>query len=140
MKLHTKFGVAAANPAFGIQQNALAGGLTESSVAYGQLPLVNPHAGITNYGYNMSESSILTQDPKEALKTEPDKNVYLVFGGHHYLFQGHEGSPGGCVTRVNLDETDLTKRVTLLSDTRSDGVAVPPFDESPGTRSRTSFS
>jgi hypothetical protein len=118
----------AVNPAFGIQPNVLADGLTESPVAYGQLPLVNPHGGVTNYGYNTSKGGPLTQDPKEAFKTEPDKNVYLVFGGKHYLFQGHEGAPAGYVTRIDLDEPDLTKRVVLISDTRSDGAAVPTFD------------
>jgi hypothetical protein len=118
----------AANSAFGVQSNVLASGLTESAVAYGQLPLVNAHGGITNYGYNTSNGGPLTQNPKEAFKSEPDKNVYLVFGGKHYLFQGHEGAPAGYVTRINLDEPDLTKRVTLISDTRTDGVAVPTFD------------
>ncbi|MDQ1609292.1 MAG: hypothetical protein QOE16_2024 [Microbacteriaceae bacterium] len=118
----------AANSAFGIQSNVLASGLTESAVAYGQLPLVNAHGGVTNYGYNTSNGGALTQSPNEAFKTEPDKNVYLVFGGKHYLFQGHEGGPGGYVTRVNLDEPDLTRRVTLIADTRSDGAAVPTFD------------
>jgi hypothetical protein len=118
----------AANSPFGIQNNVLAAGLEQSPVAYGQLPLANPHGGTTHYGYNTSDGGPLTQDPKEAFKTEPDKNVYLVFGGVHYLFQGHEGGPQGYVTRINLDEKDLAKRVTLVSDTRSDGGAVPNFD------------
>lgn len=118
----------AANSAFGVQQNVLAGGLSESPVAYGQLPLVNATGGVTNYGYNTSHGGPLTQDPKEAFKTEPDKNVYLVFGGKHYLYQGHEGGPAGVVTRINLDEPDLAKRVTLVASTRSDGGAVPTFD------------
>jgi hypothetical protein len=118
----------AANSAFGIQSNVLASALTENAVAYGALPLVNAHGGITNYGYNTSNGGPLTQNPKEAFKSEPDKNVYLVFGGKHYLFQGHEGAPAGYVTRINLDETDLTKRVTLIADTRTDGAAVPTFD------------
>jgi hypothetical protein len=117
-----------ANSAFGIQNNVLAAGLTQSPVAYGQLPLSNPHGGISHYGYNTANGGPLTQDPHEAFKTEPDKNVYLVFGGKHYLFQGHEGSPVGYVTRINLDEKDLAKRVTLIADTRSDGAAVPTFD------------
>lgn len=124
----TTNGGVAANSAFGIQNNVLAAGLEQSPVAYGQLPLTNPNGGISHYGYNTSNGGPLTQDTHEAFKTEPDKNVYLVFGGGHYLFQGHEGGPQGYVTRINLDEKDLTKRVTLISDTRSDGAAVPTFD------------
>ncbi|WP_051973159.1 hypothetical protein [Cryobacterium sp. MLB-32] len=122
-----KVGVAS-NSAFGIQNNVLAAGLEQSPVAWGQLPLANPNAGISHYGFNTSNGGPLTQDPHEAFKTEPDKNVYLTFGGTHYLFQGHEGGPQGYVTRVNLDEPDLTKRITLIADTRSDGAAVPNFD------------
>jgi hypothetical protein len=118
----------AANPTLGIQNNVLAAGLTQSPVAYGQLPLSNPHDGISHYGYNTSTGGPLTQDAHEAFKSEPDKNVYLVFGGKHYLFQGHEGAPHGYVTRINLDEKDLTKRVTLIADTRSDEASVPTFD------------
>ncbi|MDJ0377992.1 alkaline phosphatase PhoX [Cryobacterium sp. PH31-L1] len=118
----------AANSAFGLQNNVLAVGLTQSAVAYGQLPLTNPDGGISHYGYNTVSGGPLTQDPAEAFKTEPDKNVYLVFGGKHYLFQGHEGAPQGYVTRINLDEPDLTKRVTLIASTRSDGQPVPTFD------------
>jgi hypothetical protein len=118
----------AANAAFGVQQNVLADGLTASPVAYGQLPLVNPQGGITHYGYDTSNGGPLTQNPKEAFKTEPDKNVYLVFGGKHYLYQGHEGGPGGYVTRINLDEPEVSKRVTLITAIRSDGAPVPTFD------------
>ncbi|MDQ1556896.1 MAG: hypothetical protein QOI02_1898 [Actinomycetota bacterium] len=118
----------AANPAVGIQDNVLGLGLDESPVAWGQLPLANPVGGLTNYGFNTTNGGPLTQDPHEAFKTEPDKNVYLVFGGKHYLYQGHEGAPTGYVTRINLDETDLKKRVTLIASTRTDGAAVPTFD------------
>jgi hypothetical protein len=118
----------AANPAFGIQQNVLATGISENPVAYGQLPLVNADGGVSHYGYNTSNGGPLTQNAKEAFKTEPDKNVYLVFGSKHYLFQGHEGGPGGYVTRIDLDQADLSKRVTLVADTRTDGAAVPTFD------------
>lgn len=122
-----KAGVAA-NSAFGVQNNVLAAGLEQSPVAWGQLPLANPNGGISHYGYNTSNGGPLTQDAKEAFKTEPDKNVYLVFAGKHYLFQGHEGGPQGYVTRVDLDEPDPTKRVTLIADSRSDGGTVPTFD------------
>lgn len=122
-----KSGVAA-NSAFGIQNNVLAAGLEQSQVAYGQPPLNNPNGGISHYGYNTSNGGPLTQDAKEACKTEPDKRVYLTFDGKHYLFQGHEGGPQGYVTRVDLDEPDLAKRASLVADTRSDGAAVPSFD------------
>ena len=122
--------VSSANPRLGVQNNVLAPGLWQTSVAWGNLPLVNPDlpAGVTHYGYVTSGGGPLTQDPKEAFKTEPDKNVYLVLGGHHYLFQGHEGAPDGYVTRIDLDEKDATKRVTLIADTNPDGSRLPPFD------------
>ena len=77
-------------------------------------PLANPEpaTGATHYGYVTSGGGPLAQDPKEAFKTEPDKNVYLAAGGHRYLFQGHEGGPQGYVTRIDLDEKDLAKCVS----------------------------
>ncbi len=65
---------------------------------------------------------------KEAHKTEPDKNTYLVFRkglggadpnydyGIHFLYQGHESGVGGAgyVTRINLD-ADAAHRVTLMA-------------------------
>jgi len=121
----------AANPRAGIQDNVLISSLDESFVAWGHLPLENPDAakGITHYGYNTSKSSVLTQDPNETYKTEPDKNAYLTFNGHHYLYQGHELGPQGYVTRVDLDQTDLAKKVRLMSDTGAGADAAPPtFD------------
>ena len=122
--------VPSANARFGIADNVLGAGLSETSVAWGALKLTNPDtaAGITHYGYNTSNGGPLTQDPHEAFKTEPDKNAYLVFGGKHYLFQGHEGAPRGYVTRINLDETDPAKRVTLIADTDASGNPLPTFD------------
>lgn len=122
--------VMSANPRVGIQSNVLGGGLSGTSVAWGALALTNPDAdnGITHYGYDTSNGGPLTQDPNEAFKTEPDKNVYLVFGSHHYLFQGHEGGPRGYVTRIDLDATDPAQRVSLVSDTAADGSALPVFD------------
>jgi len=119
-----------ANPRFGVQSNALAAGLSQTSVAWGNMPLANPDpvAGITHYGYITTTGGLLTQDPKEAFKTEPDKNVYLVLGGHHYLYQGHEGGPRGYVTRIDLDEKDAAKRVSLVADTGTDGNKLPTFD------------
>jgi hypothetical protein len=122
--------VSAAKPRFGVQDNVLAPGLTQTSVAWGALPLTNPDgaSGVTRYGYNTSNGGPLTQDPKEAFKTEPDKNVYLTLGGHHFLFQGHEGGPHGYVTRVDLDQADPAKRVALMSDKDTSGAALPNFD------------
>jgi hypothetical protein len=117
-----------ANPAYGVQDSMLAPGLDQRPVAYGALPLANPHGGTTHYGYETSNGGPLTQDPHEAYKSEPDKNVYLVFGGHHYLYQGHEGGPHGYVTRIDLDEQDLDKRVSLVTDASSDGSPLPTFD------------
>ena len=124
------FGRPAANPREGVQDNVLSSNLDETSVAWGQLPLTNPDTalGNTHYGYNTSNSGPLTQNPKEAFKTEPDKNVYLVLGGHHYLYQGHEGGPAGLVTRVDLDQTDPAKRVSLLADKNAAGEKAPTFD------------
>ena len=121
-----------ANPRSGIQDNDLAGGLDETSVAWGQLPLTNPDTtlGNTHYGYNTSNNGggPLTQDPKEAFKTEPDKNAYLIFNGHHYLYQGHEGGPAGYVTRIDLDQTHPAKKVTLIADKDAAGAKLPTFD------------
>lgn len=122
--------VSFASPRVGVQNNVLAPGLSQTSVAWGNLPLANPDsaAGVTHYGYVTSKGGPLTQDPKEAFKTEPDKNVYLTMGAHHYLFQGHEGSPAGYVTRIDLDQKDPSKRVSLVADTDVDGNKLPPLD------------
>ncbi|WP_343907221.1 alkaline phosphatase PhoX [Nocardioides aquiterrae] len=123
-------GVPAANARSGIADNVLTPSATETSVAWGSLPLVNPDTanGVTHYGYNTATPGPLTQAADEARKTEPDKNVYLVFNGHHYLYQGHEGGPRGYVTRIDLDQTDPAKRVSLVSDVAADGSAFPTID------------
>ncbi len=41
---------------------------------------------------------------------------------------GHEIGPRGYVTRINLDESDPLKRVTLISDTDTTGNAYPTID------------
>jgi hypothetical protein len=122
--------VASANPKFGIENNVLTPSATETSVAWGNLPLTNPDVanGVTHYGYNTADGAPLTQMTNEAHKTEPDKNVYLVLGGKHYLYQGHEIGPRGYVTRINLDEANPLKRVTLISDTDTAGNAYPTID------------
>jgi len=63
--------VASANPRLGVQNNVLASGLSQTSVAWGNLPLANPDiaAGVTHYGYVTSGGGPLTLDPKEALKS-----------------------------------------------------------------------
>ena len=122
--------VPSANTRDGVRDNVLANGLRERAVAWGQLPLTNPGtaSGDVRYGYNTSNGGPLTQDPKEAFKTEPDKNAYLVLAGHHYLYQGHEGGPAGYVTRIDLDQTDPAKRVTLVTDQDVSGAKLPDFD------------
>ncbi|MHA3836031.1 alkaline phosphatase PhoX [Terrabacter sp. AAH1] len=119
-----------ANPKFGVQNNVLTPSASQTSVAWGNLPLTNPDTanGVTHYGYNTLDGAPLTQTKNEAHKTEPDKNVYLVLGAKHYLYQGHEIGPRGYVTRINLDETDPLKRVTLISDTDIAGNAYPTID------------
>lgn len=123
-------GVPSPNPKFGVENNVLTPSATQTSVAWGNLPLTNPDVanGVTHYGYNTLDGGPLTQTKDEAPKTEPDKNVYLTFGGKHYLYQGHEGGPRGYVTRINLDETDPAKRVTLITDTDPDGNTFPTID------------
>src|SRR3954454_8635335 len=123
-------GVPAANPRVGVQDNVLTPSARQTSVAWGNLPLTNPDTanGVTHHGYNTSNGGTLTQSATEAFKTEPDKNVYLVFAGKHYLYQGHEGGPSGYGTRINLDETDPAKRVTLISDVNAQGQAYPTID------------
>ncbi|HJQ06891.1 MAG TPA: alkaline phosphatase PhoX [Nocardioides sp.] len=122
--------VPTANPRFGVESNALTPSATETSVAWGGLPLANPDTanGVTRYGYNTANGGPLTQATNENNKTEPDKNVYLTFNGHHYLYQGHEGGPRGYVTRIDLDQTDLSQRVTLISDVDAAGNAFPTID------------
>jgi hypothetical protein len=122
--------VPTANLRTGIENNVLTPSATQTSVAWGNLPLTNPDTanGVTHYGYNTLDGAPLTQTADEAHKTEPDKNVYLTFAGHHYLYQGHEIGPRGYVTRVNLDETDPAKRVTLISDKDPQGNPYPTID------------
>ena len=80
---------------------------------------------------------------KEAKKTEPDENTYLVFKhgldgadpgydyGTHFLFQGHEGGAGGAgdITRINLD-ADAEHRVTLLATSDVNGHPLATIDGS----------
>lgn len=117
--------------------SALSPELSQTVVAQGSTRLENPSALTSYYGYDndVTDSAgqpVMVPTPssggKEAHKTEPDKNTYLVFKkgltgadpnydyGTHFLFQGHEGGAGGAgyITRVNLD-ADAAHRVTLMA-------------------------
>jgi hypothetical protein len=126
--------------------------LTQTVVAQGSTRMENGSALTSFYGY---DNDVLNAagDPqmvptaanpgKEAHKTEPDKNTYLVFKqgldgadpgydyGTHFLFQGHESGVGGAsyITRVNLD-ADAAHRVTLLATTDANGKPLAPIDGS----------
>jgi hypothetical protein len=111
--------------------------LRQTAVAQGSTRLENPSALTSYYGYDndvlnaAGEPAMVPSAAtggKEAHKTEPDKNVYLVFRkglsgadpnydyGTHFLYQGHESGAGGAgyVTRINLD-ADAAHRVTLMA-------------------------
>jgi Bacterial protein of unknown function (DUF839) len=113
--------------------NNLSPELIETEVARGSIPLENASADgvVAYYGYLNDGDPLLPVDfasPKEAQKTEPDKNTYLVLKGQHgadpaydygshFLYAGHELGPRGYVTRVNLD-ADPAHKVTLLASTQ----------------------
>src|SRR3569833_2726846 len=95
--------------------NVLSPELQEAIQAQGAMKLENPDPAVGYYGYD-SNGPLLplpAQPGKEATKTEPDKNTYLVFHkglkgadsgydyGTHFLFQGHEAGSPGIITRVN---------------------------------------
>jgi hypothetical protein len=120
-------------------------------VAQGSTKLENPSALTSYYGYDndvlnpggQPQMVPTPANPKEAHKSEPDKNTYLVFKhglsgadpnydyGTHFLFQGHESGVGGAgyVTRVNLD-ADAAHRVTLLATKDAFGNQIAPIDGS----------
>lgn len=126
--------------------------LEQQVVAQGSNPLENPSALTSYYGYdndvlNEAGQPVMVPSPasggKEAHKTEPDKNTYLVFKnglsgadpnydyGTHFLFQGHEGGPGGAgyITRINLD-ADHAHRVTLMATKDAFGSQLATIDGS----------
>lgn len=120
--------------------NVLSPELIETIVARGNMPLENPTAAYTFYGYDNNGTMLPsnTTTLKEASKTEPDKNVYLVLEGqsgadgnanygNHFIFQGHETGTGGYLTRINLD-ADVAHRVTLIADKDINGNNLPTFD------------
>ena len=124
--------------------------LFQVAVAQGSTRLENPAPGLTSYyGYDddvLNEAGqpqmvpVAGNPTKEAHKTEPDKNTYLVFKkglagadpgydyGTAFLFQGHESGPG-YLTRINLD-ADHEHRVTLLATKDSDGNQLASIDGS----------
>jgi hypothetical protein len=123
--------------------------LTQVVLAQGSTRLENPSKLTSYYGYDNDILNAAGQPQMlpipgaatEATKTEPDKNVYLVFKhglpgadpgydyGTHFLFQGHEnGADGaGYITRINLD-ADAAHRVTLLATTDVNGNQVKTID------------
>jgi hypothetical protein len=126
--------------------------LQQIAVAQGSTRLENPSALTSFYGYdndvlNVAGQPAMVPSPssggKEAHKTEPDENTYLVFKkglggadpnydyGTHFLFQGHEGGAGGAgyITRVNLD-ADAAHRVTLMATKDASGNQLATIDGS----------
>ena len=126
----------------------LSAGLAQIAVAQGSTQAENPSAAVSYYGYdndtlNADGQPVMVASAAtgntEAHKTEPDKNVYLVFDrglkgadpgydyGEHYLFQGHEAGTPGYITRINLD-ADAAHRVTVLATQDSSGAAIATID------------
>jgi hypothetical protein len=125
--------------------------LGQVAVAQGSTRLENPSALTSYYGYdddvvNSAGEPQMLPTPSsstEAHKTEPDKNTYLVFKkglegadasydyGTHFLYQGHEGGPGGAgyITRINLD-ADAAHRVTLMATKDDEGNQLATIDGS----------
>ena len=132
--------------------SVLSSELSQQVVAQGSTKLENPSALTSYYGYdndvvNPAGQPQMVPTPanptKEAHKTEPDKNTYLVFKkglkgadanydyGTRFLFQAHEGGAGGAgyLTRVNLN-ADAAHRVTLIADHDVDGKPLATTDGS----------
>jgi hypothetical protein len=135
----------------------LAPQLQQILMAQGSDKLENPHGIVSFYGYENDVPSVddpsLAQmvptpaNPTEAIKTEPDKNTYLVkrdLGGAdpaydygtHYLYQGHEnaakdasGASLGYLSRINLD-ADAEHRVTLMATQDTSGAPIATIDGS----------
>ncbi len=130
--------------------NVLSPELREAVVAQGSTKLENGSPLTSYYGYGndvlnaAGQPQMVPTPPNatvEATKTEPDKNVYLVFKhslpgadpnyyyGTHFLFQGHEGGVGGVsgITRINLD-ADAAHRVTLLATKDTNGADLSTID------------
>jgi hypothetical protein len=126
--------------------------LTQVVVAQGSTKLENTSALTSYYGYdndvlNAAGQPQMVPTPtsagKEAKKTEPDENTYLVFKhgldgadpgydyGTHFLYQGHEGGAGGAsyITRINLD-ADAAHRITLMASADVGGHSLATIDGS----------
>jgi hypothetical protein len=126
--------------------------LSQTVVAQGATRLENPSPLTSYYGYDNdvlgpAGEALMVPTPanpsKEAHKTEPDENTYLVFKhgldgadpgydyGTHFLFQGHEGGAGGAsyVSRINLD-ADAAHRVTLMATADVSGHPLTTIDGS----------
>jgi hypothetical protein len=126
--------------------------LTQTVVAQGSTKLENTSGLTSYYGYdndvlNAAGEPQMVPTPssagKEAHKTEPDENTYLVFKhgldgadpgydyGTHFLYQGHEGGAGGAsyITRINLD-ADAAHQVTLMATTDVGGNSLATIDGS----------
>src|SRR5262249_16129481 len=110
-------GVPAANAATGSPATQIDPDFKTRVIATGNDPLENPFSVFIKFG-------MLTN----TTRTEPDKNLYLVFYhnpggpsagfdyGRHFLFQGHENGGGQAyITRINLDVNDPNHRITLLT-------------------------
>jgi hypothetical protein len=122
--------------------------LAQIAVAQGSTKVENPSAAISYYGYdndtlNAAGEPIMVASAAtgntEAHKTEPDKNVYLVFDkslpgadpsydyGTRFLFQGHETGTPGYITRINLD-ADAAHRITVLATQDANGNPIADID------------
>jgi Bacterial protein of unknown function (DUF839) len=123
-------GVPAANHRAGHPSNVVPAGLALRPLARGSDLLENPAGLFTSFGF-LNDGA---QQPIEPTKTEPDQNTYGVFPrglggpepgydyGTHFVFQPHEGTEDrGYVTRVNLDVSDPSHRITLLTTPAPDG-------------------
>jgi hypothetical protein len=126
--------------------NALSPELIETIAAQGSIPLENPTATISHYGFHADGALVPSYGDVqsathnvEATKSEPDKNTYLVLSnqkgadprydyGTHFMFQGHELGLG-YITRINLD-ADFAHRVTLMAAADVNAVPLPPIDGS----------
>jgi hypothetical protein len=127
--------------------NVLSPELAEVVAAQGSNKLENGTPAVPYYGYD-GDGPLLpapgdlpsTTHKVEATKTEPDKNTYLRLSnqhgadpaynyGTHFIFQGHELSSPGYITRINLD-ADAAHRVTLLASKDTLGNDLPVFDGS----------
>jgi hypothetical protein len=149
--------VPAANPKTPgfVAPNILSPELDQRLIATGSMNLDGANATTQYYGYIaagaiapmlpvLGNTTAPTLPLVEAGKSEPDKNLYLVFEpkrgytqqrgadasynyGTHFLYQGHEAGVHGALTRINLD-ADGAHRVTLMADTLADGTVLPNID------------